>query len=107
MAATTPPVTMTLPSGKRVQITLNKTEPGIWRGSVKINELGLYRLTDGILSAVTAAGPLNPKEVADMRATDSVLAPSRKTAAARCAGSVTGFPAIHSVAVGQSARGNN
>ena len=27
-------------------------------------------LTDGTLSTVTAAGPLNPKEVADMRATD-------------------------------------
>ncbi len=37
--------------------TLTETEPGIWRGSAKADELGLYRLTDGTLSAVAAAGP--------------------------------------------------
>ena len=58
----------------------------MWRGTMKVNELGLYRLTDGTLSAVTAAGPLNPKEVADMRATDDILKPLAKPAAAACIG---------------------
>ena len=56
-------------------LTLAKVEPGMWRGTAKADELGLYRLTDGTLNTVTAAGPLNPKEVADMRATDAILKP--------------------------------
>ncbi len=75
MAKTARPVTITTPSGKTQTVTLNQTEPGIWRATAKAGELGLYRLTDGVLTAVAAAGPLNPKEVADMRATDAILAP--------------------------------
>jgi len=75
MAKTARPVTITAPGGKQQTITLTQTEPGIWRATAKADELGLYRLSDGILTAVAAAGPLNPKEVADMRATDAILAP--------------------------------
>jgi len=74
MAAAPAAVTMTDPSGKQSAVALTKSEPGIWRGTAKADALGLYRVTDGKLSAVAAAGPLNPKEVADMRATDAVLA---------------------------------
>ena len=73
MKADVPPVTVTYPSGKQAQVTLNKVSPGEWHGAAKADELGLYRLTDGTLTAVTAAGPLNPKEVSDMRATDAIL----------------------------------
>jgi hypothetical protein len=73
MAEQPKPVSLTYPSGKTVSITLNKIEPGLWRATAPATELGLYRLTDGSLNAVTAAGPLNPKEVADMRATDAIL----------------------------------
>jgi hypothetical protein len=107
MAATTPPVTLTMPSGKTLTMSLSKIEPGIWRGSVKINELGLYRLTDGILSAVTAAGPLNPKEVADMRATDTVLAPLANASGGSVRWIGDGIPAIKRVSTNQSATGNN
>ncbi len=52
----------------------------MWRAAADADELGLYRLTDGKLTAVAAAGPLNPKEVADMRATDAILdAPAQAT----------------------------
>jgi hypothetical protein len=73
MAEQPKPVSLTYPSGKTISVTLNKIEPGLWRATAPATELGLYRLTDGTLNAVTAAGPLNPKEVADMRATDSIL----------------------------------
>jgi len=80
MADTVAPVSLTMPSGKKSELTLKKVEPGIWRADVDANELGLYRLTDGKLTAVAAAGPLNPKEVADMRATDRILdAPAAET----------------------------
>jgi hypothetical protein len=75
MAETAAPVTVTAPSGKTSQMTLTKSEPGVWRGSQRTAELGLYRISDGKLSTVAASGPLNPKEVADMRATDAILAP--------------------------------
>ena len=75
MAKTAKPVRLTTPSGKERTIHLKEIEPGRWRATAKADELGLYRLTDGTLSAVAAAGPLNPKEVADMRATDSILKP--------------------------------
>jgi hypothetical protein len=69
--------------------------------------MGLYRATDGILSTVAAAGPLNPKEVADMRATDEVLKP----VASATGGSVhwldDGLPEIRRVGVGDSASGNH
>jgi len=73
MKDSTAPVTLTYPSGKHASIALSRSEPGIWRASARADELGLYRLSDGTLNAVAASGPLNPKEVADMRATDSIL----------------------------------
>jgi hypothetical protein len=96
-----------MPSGKNVVLPLNQAEPGIWRASAKAGELGLYRATDGILSTVTAAGPLNPKEVADMRASADVLAP----VAAATGGSVRwledGVPDIRRVGLGETASGSN
>src|SRR4029079_15490992 len=68
MADAAKPVELTYPSGKTVPLNLNKAEPGVRRTTAKADELGLYRLTDGTLTTVAAAGPLNPKEVADMRA---------------------------------------
>ena len=75
MAPAARPLTITAPSGKTSSITLTKSAPGIWNARVPVEELGLYKISDGVLSAVAAAGPLNPKEVADMRATDTVLRP--------------------------------
>ena len=54
---------------------LTLSSPGRFTGNIKAEELGLYRLNDGTLNAVAAAGPLNPREVADMRATDEILRP--------------------------------
>ena len=106
MAAQTPAVTLTTPSGKTDTITLARVEPGIWRADVKAGEMGLYRATDGILSTVTAAGPLNPKEVADMRATDEILKP----VASATGGSVhwleDSLPEIRRVGVGDTASGD-
>jgi len=107
MATTTPIVTMTDPSGQKSAIALSKSEPGIWRGTAKADALGLYRVTDGTLSAVAAAGPLNPKEVADMRATDAILSP----VAAQSGGSVhwlaDGMPALRRVDKGDTMSGTD
>ncbi len=75
MADTTPPAEVTLPSGKTKELALEETAPGRFEGRIAASELGLYRVTQGDLSAVTAAGPLNPKEFADVRATENRLKP--------------------------------
>ncbi|HEY5084169.1 MAG TPA: hypothetical protein VII48_06605, partial [Rhizomicrobium sp.] len=107
MAPMAQPVQMTMPSGHQLAIPLSKIEPGLWRGSVKVNELGLYRLTDGTLSAVTAAGPLNPKEVADMRATPDILEPLTKASGGSVHWLTDGAVSVRRVAPAQTAHGSN
>jgi hypothetical protein len=107
MAPNTPPVTLTMPSGHTQSLTLTKAEPGIWRADAKAGELGLYRATDGILSTVTAAGPLNPKEVADMRASDEVLKPDAEASGGSIHWLEDGLPEIRRVGVGRTASGSN
>jgi hypothetical protein len=107
MAPQTPPVVLTMPSGKTVNLALTKAEPGVWRADTKAGELGLYRATDGILSTVTAAGPLNPKEVADMRATEDVLKPVAQASGGSVHWLEDGLPEIRRVGVGDSASGSN
>ncbi|HEX4370673.1 MAG TPA: hypothetical protein VH019_04960, partial [Rhizomicrobium sp.] len=107
MAPAAQPVQMTMPSGHQLAIPLSKIEPGLWRGSVKVNELGLYRLTDGTLSAVTAAGPLNPKEVADMRATSDILEPLAKASGGSVHWLTDGAVSVRRVAPAQTAHGSN
>jgi len=107
MAPQTPPVTLTLPSGKTQTLTLTHAEPGIWRADARAGELGLYRATDGILSTVTAAGPLNPKEVADMRATDEVLKPDAEANGGSVRWLEDGMPEIRRVGKTDSASGTH
>jgi hypothetical protein len=107
MAPDAQPVEMTTPSGGHSIITLSKVEAGMWRGTMKVSELGLYRLTDGTLSAVTAAGPLNPKEVADMRATSDILDPLAKSSGGSVHWLTDGMVGVHRVAPAQTAYGSN
>lgn len=90
-------VSVTQPSGKTQPLPLAKSEPGIWQASMKAEELGLYRVTDGKLSAVAAAGPLNPKEVADMRATDRLLRPVAEQSGGGVAWFADGIPEIRRI----------
>jgi hypothetical protein len=68
-------VTLTLPSGTTRTVALQAGEPGLWHGSLRANELGLWRATDGKLSALVNVGPPNPREFAEVTSTTDVLAP--------------------------------
>ncbi|HEV2563252.1 MAG TPA: hypothetical protein VGT78_14030 [Rhizomicrobium sp.] len=107
MADAAKPVTLTSPSGKTSTVNLAKSEPGIWRANAPANELGLYRLTDGTLSTVAASGPLNPKEVADMRATDSILGPLARGSGGGVHWLADGMPDIRRVESGRDMSGTN
>jgi hypothetical protein len=75
MADAVNPVTLTLPSGATRTIVLQPGEPGLWHGSLRATELGLWRATDGKLSALVNVGPANPREFAEVTSTTQVLAP--------------------------------
>lgn len=68
-------VTVTSPSGKTRQLTLTAAEPGLWRASVPVDELGLWQATDGTLKALVNVGPANPKEFAEVTSTTELLGP--------------------------------
>jgi len=79
MADSVNEVTLTSPTGARSTITLKPVEPGLWRTALTVKELGLWRATDGKLTALANVGPANPREFAEVTSTTGVL--SKLTAA--------------------------
>src|SRR5712671_3160558 len=75
MADAVDPVTLTAPSGASRVLTLNSSEPGVWKSAVQANELGLWRATDGKLTALVNVGPANPREFSEVTSTTDVIAP--------------------------------
>jgi len=75
MQDTAAPVTVTSPSGIARTLTLDAAEPGLFRNAIDANELGLWRATDGTLSALVNVGPINPLEFAEVTSTKDVVAP--------------------------------
>ena len=75
MADSVADVTLTSPSGASQVLKLDATEPGVWEKSVKADELGLWRATDGKLNALVNIGPVNPREFTEVTSTTDVLAP--------------------------------
>jgi hypothetical protein len=73
MADTVNQVMLTSPTGETRPIDLQKVEPGLWRSTTTANELGLWRATDGKLTALTNVGPANPREFAEVTSTTEVL----------------------------------
>jgi hypothetical protein len=68
-------VTLTMPSGRTRTLTLNPADPGVWRTTIEAKELGLWRATDGTLTALANVGPANPREFTEVTSTVEVMAP--------------------------------
>jgi hypothetical protein len=75
MADTVNDVTLTSPTGATRTLHLQPHEPGLWETTVAANELGLWRATDGKLTALTNVGPANPREFQEVTSTTDVLKP--------------------------------
>jgi hypothetical protein len=73
MADSVNEVTLTSPTGATRTLNLQPVEPGVWRAEVKGNELGLWRATDGKLTALANVGPANPREFTQVTSTTEVL----------------------------------
>ena len=75
LAADQPEIEVTLPSGERRSLTLEPGRNGRSTGLMPVDQAGLYRVTDGRKTALAAAGPLNPVEFEDLRASAELLQP--------------------------------
>ncbi|TGP55324.1 hypothetical protein EN873_07950 [bacterium M00.F.Ca.ET.230.01.1.1] len=68
------------PSGKAVTVKLEKSEPGIFTGSLQTSEIGLYQIGNGDLTALAHVGPINAPEFSDVVSTeDRLKAPAEAT----------------------------
>ncbi len=73
MADNVAAVTLTSPGGTTSTLTLQPDEPGVWKSTVPASELGLWRATDGKLTALVNVGPANPREFTEVTSTPDVL----------------------------------
>ena len=73
MADTVNDVTLTSPTGASRVLQLQAKEPGLWQTTLTANELGLWRATDGKLTALANVGPANPREFQEVTSTTEVL----------------------------------
>jgi len=93
------PAKVITPSGKALTLKLARSEPGVFTGSLEVNEIGLYQVGNGDLSALAHVGPVNAPEFADVVSTGDKVKP----AAEATGGSVRRLaPAPLSAAAGQS-----
>jgi hypothetical protein len=67
-----PDLTITAPSGKTVTMGLEKSD-GAARAVMDVKETGLYKVSDGIQTALATMGVLNPLELSDLRASAGKL----------------------------------
>jgi hypothetical protein len=64
------------PSGKALSVKLQKSEPGVFTGSVEVKEIGLYQVGNGNLTALAHVGPVNAPEFTDVISTEEKLKPA-------------------------------
>ncbi|MEM1038872.1 MAG: hypothetical protein AAGI12_05325 [Pseudomonadota bacterium] len=67
--------TLVTPTGDTVRVPLVDQGNGVFEGVFTGGSLGLYRVGNGELTALTHVGPANPKEYADIVSTGALLAP--------------------------------
>ena len=68
-------VRVVTPDDKAGILKLTRTAPGVYEAQAKAELQGAYRVEDGELTAVAAAGALNPKEFAQLLPTTDILSP--------------------------------
>jgi hypothetical protein len=107
LAPEPPSVTVTAPSGETQALTLVHSGGGRWTGGVPVRETGLYSVSDGTRTAVTVVGSLNAQEFADVRATDSVMAPSVAATGGATFWLADGMPNLRPVRPGRDTAGRD
>jgi hypothetical protein len=68
-------VSIETPTGDSRTTRLGLLQPGIWQDAVPVEELGLYRVSDGTRETLVQVGPDNPREYRDALSTPQPLTP--------------------------------
>ncbi|MBO6816240.1 MAG: hypothetical protein JJ891_15405 [Rhizobiaceae bacterium] len=69
------PVELLSPSGLQTTHEFERLGPGAWQIEQQVEEIGLYRVTNGDLNALAQVGPANPRELAAVTSTPDLLEP--------------------------------
>ncbi|MCL6706981.1 hypothetical protein M8R20_08220 [Pseudomonas sp. R2.Fl] len=69
------PATVLYPSGRREQIALTESGPGLWRAERQMEETGLFTVENGELSALVHVGAVDSPEFKAMISTTDTLKP--------------------------------
>ena len=75
LADSAEPVEVTSPDGDVTTVELQNDKPGLWRATLEEPQMGLYKATDGTLTALGHVGPVNPLEARDLRSATAMLDP--------------------------------
>ena len=115
-------VTVTSPSGKTFKVPLRAADAkppapgtpagvapaplaGLARAAVPVEETGLYRVEEGNLRTMAAAGALNPLELSDLRATPELLKPLAQATGGGVYWLADGVPDVRHTKPGRDASG--
>ncbi len=66
---------ITAPSGERSEVPLSNIDPGLFEATLEVDEVGLYQVANGDLTALAHVGPVNAPEFADTVSTEDLLRP--------------------------------
>lgn len=105
MGTTAGPATITHPDGQQSAANLTEAAPGRFEATLPADEIGLYRVQDGDLTAVAASGPLNPREFQDVRATEELMRPVADASGGGMAWIADGTPGVRRVRADRAASG--
>lgn len=101
------PIELTRPGAAPEPLVLTETRPGLYTATIPVSEAGLYRVSDGPHVALAAVGPLNPREFADVRASDTVPAPLTQATGGALRWLSDGLPDIRRVQPGRKLAGRD
>ena len=105
LAEETPDITITHPDGTETIVPLAEVSPGRYELLWEAPEVGLYRLTDGIIDTVIALGPAAPREFEATIASGAVLAPLVASFNGGVVAMRDGAPSLRDVRLGRPASG--
>ena len=103
---------VTTPSGKELQVALERTQPGLFEARITPDEMGIFRIRNGDYETLAHVGPVNAPELTDSISTLKPLMPIATATGGSVsrlhahADSPLQMPTITAVAAGRTASGN-
>jgi hypothetical protein len=92
-----PMATVEGPGGSNETLTLTDQGDGRYTATLPVTQPGLYRVSEGVLTAMAAAGSLNPRELTEIASTNRVLGPLAEATGGRLLRARDGAPDIRLV----------